>query len=59
MQATVFNHTVFTKEQIAEQKQFKNDLENGNAKIAFEGTFKDGIEFLKETGKLVDTCINP
>lgn len=50
---------VFTKEQLAEQKQFKTDLQNGNAKIAFEGTFDEGIEFLKETGQFVDACINP
>ena len=50
---------IFTEEQLAEQRQFKTDLENGNAKIAFEGTFEEGIRFLVETGKLVDTCINP
>ena len=50
---------IFTEEQLAEQEQFKTDLENGNAKIAFEGTFDEGIQFLKETGKLVDACINP
>ncbi len=49
---------VFTKEQLAEQQLFKTDLENGNAKIAFKGTFEEGIRFLKDTGKLVDACIN-
>ena len=49
---------VFTEEQLAEQKQFETDLENGNAKIAFEGTFEEGMRFLRETGKLVDACIN-
>jgi len=49
---------IFTEEQLAEQKQFKTDLENGNAKIAFEGTFEDGIQFLVGTGKLVDACIS-
>ncbi len=47
-------HRRFTKEQIAEQAKFRNDLKNGNAKFAFSGTFKDGIDFLKVTGKLVD-----
>ena len=50
---------VFTKEQLAEQKQFKIDLQNGDAKIAFAGTFDEGIDFLKKTGELVDACINP
>ena len=50
---------VFTKEQLAEQKLFKTDLQNGNAKIAFEGTFDEGIKYLKATGQFVDACINP
>ncbi len=49
---------VFSKEQLAEQKQFTEDLKNGTAKIAFEGTFKEGMDFLEETGRLVDTCIH-
>jgi len=49
---------IFTEEQLAEQKEFETDLENGNAKIAFKGTFEEGIKFLVETGKLVDACIN-
>ena len=46
--------TKFTEEQIAEQKQFMRDLKNGNADIAFTGTFEEGIQFLKDTGNFVD-----
>lgn len=45
----------FTPEQIEEQRQFKNTLENNTANIVFEGTFTEGIEFLKDTGEFVDT----
>ena len=48
---------VFSKEQQAEQKQFTEDLKNGTAKIAFEGTFKEGMDFLDDTGRLVNACI--
>lgn len=46
---------VFTPEQIEEQKQFVKDLENNKGGIVFEGTFAEGISFLKDTGDLVDT----
>ena len=46
---------VFTSDQIVEQEQFMNELENDTANIVFEGTFADGIDFLKGTGELVDT----
>lgn len=59
VQNTRILQKVFTKEQLIEQEDFKTDLENGTANIVFEGTFEEGISFLKETGKLVDTCINP
>ena len=49
---------VFSEEQLNEQKQFREALQNGSAKIVFEGSFKDGIDFLQETEKLVDTCIH-
>lgn len=45
---------VFSREQIEEQKQFVKDLKAGRANIVFEGTFKEGISFLKDTGDLVD-----
>ena len=32
-------------------------LKNGTAKIAFEGTFKEGMDFLDDTGRLVNACI--
>ena len=48
------NRCVFTAEQISEQKQFIRDLENNNADIVFEGTFEEGLSFLKDTGDLVD-----
>ena len=48
MEQIDFTKLVFTKEQLAEQKQFKTDLQNGNVKIAFEGTFDEGIEFLNQ-----------
>lgn len=41
---------VFSEVQMIEQKQFKKDLQNGSVKIAFEGTFKEGIDFLTDTG---------
>ncbi len=54
----VLSAAVFSKEQLDEQKQFKEDLQNGSVKIAFEGTFEEGMDFLEETEKLVDTCIH-
>ena len=45
----------FSPEQIEEQKQFMADLENDNVEIAFEGSFDDGLSFLRDTGNLVDT----
>ena len=55
-QSVVVRHSqcVFTKAQIEEQEKFKVDLENGNVKFAFSGTFAEGLSFLKETGELVD-----
>ena len=46
---------VFTKTQIEEQKKFMQELRKGNVKISFSGTFEEGISFLRETGKFVDT----
>ncbi len=45
----------FSHEQIEEQKQFITDLESNNVNIAFEGSFDDGLSFLRDTGDLVDT----
>ena len=46
---------MFSPEQIAEQKQFISELENNNAGVVSEGTFTEGIQFLKDTGDFVDT----
>ena len=45
---------VFTQEQIEEQKQFTKDLQQGNVKTTFEGTFLEGKAFLEGTHQLVD-----
>ncbi len=50
-------HTVkyiFTPEQIAEQKQFINDLENNTADIVFEGSFLEAKAYLSAIDQLVD-----
>ena len=51
-------NAVFSEEQIKEQKQFLEELGNDTANIAFEGTFAEGMDYLQETGKLVDACIH-
>lgn len=49
---------VFTPEQIAERKQFNNDLENGKADIAFEGTRLEAKAFLDGVNQLVEGSIH-
>ena len=44
---------VFSAEQIEEQKQFKNDLENKKVDFVFEGSFEDGMNFLKNQKKSI------
>ena len=48
MEQIDFTKLVFSKEQLAEQNQFKTDLQNGNVKIGFEGTFDEGIKYLTQ-----------
>ena len=44
----------FFKEQLAEIAQFERDLKLGKINIIFTGTFEEGIQFLKDTGDVVD-----
>ncbi len=49
---------MFTHEQIEEQEQFTQDLKAGNASIAFEGSFLEGMAFLKGTNELVENIVH-
>ena len=42
---------VLTREQLEEVQTFKENLENGSAEIAFEGSFVQGTAFLNELVK--------
>lgn len=44
----------FSKEQLVEIAQFERDLKAGKVNIIFTGTFEEGMQFLKDTGDVVD-----
>lgn len=48
-----------TKEEMREIKQFEKDLKAGKVDFAFTGTFAEGIQFLKDTGEVVDAWTKP
>ena len=43
---------VFIQEQIDEQVEFVQDLKQGKVETAFEGSFSEGMAFLKKIHKL-------
>ncbi len=45
---------VLTKGQIKEVQTFKQDLENGSAEIAFEGSLVEGASFLNGLAEIVE-----
>ena len=53
MQTTQFSPFCFTKKQMQQISQFKEDLEKGNVDFAFEGTILEGMSFLNGAGQIV------
>jgi len=53
-QAQTMQKIVLTKEQSEEVQSFKQDLENGSADIAFEGSLLEGTTYLNGLAEIVE-----
>lgn len=53
-QAQTMQKIVLTKEQSEEVQSFKQDLENGSADIAFEGSLLEGKAYLNGLAEIVE-----
>ena len=50
-----YRQIILTEEQSKEVQKFKDDLQNGSAGIAFEGSLLEGKAYLKGLAEIVET----